>query len=488
MKRVEFRQHAHRFSDWMADYLETVEELPVRSQVKPGEVAAQIPDSFPETGEAIETIFRDFTDIVMPGITHWQHPRFFAYFPANSSPPSVLAEMLTATLAAQCMLWETSPAATELEERVTAWLRQLLDLPTEFIGSIQDSASASTLLAVVAACEHATGGRFSREGLAGGPPLVVYTSSEAHSSVEKAARIAGLGAANVRKIPLRVDGGMDPAKLAEAIARDRAELRLPACIVASFGSTGIGAIDPLREIGMIAQEEDIHLHVDAAWAGSALILPEVRETLHGLENVDTFVFNAHKWLFTNFDCALFYMRDPARLASALSLTPTYLESESGETAEFRDWSVALGRRFRALKLWFVLRSYGAIEPRRKLRDHITWTQRLADTVRDEGDFELVTGPRLGLLTFRFTPAGVNEAELDRLNELLLSRVNDSGYLYLTKTRVRGRLVIRFAIGQTYTTLDHVEQGWACVCQIARSIERNGDTHGTSQLIQGPHPP
>lgn len=468
-----FRTYAHVFSDWMADYLASVDKYPVRSQVKPGDISSQIPLSCPERGESMETIFADFQEKILPGITHWQHPRFFAYFNANSSPPSVLAEMLTATLAAQCMLWETSPAATELEERMTAWLRNLLGLPVGFTGSIQDSGSASNLCGILAACEKASSGRVALEGLASGPPLVVYTSAEAHSSIEKGARIAGIGAQNVRKIPVRADYSMDPEALAIAISEDRAAGRIPACIIACFGATGLGSIDPLHEIGLIAQSEDIHLHVDAAWAGSALILPEVRAMLNGLEYVDSFVFNPHKWLFTNFDCSVFYMRDPSRLVNALSLTPTYLESKtSEETPEYRDWSVALARRFRALKLWFVLRSYGAEGLREKIRNHIEWTQHLAGLIRGAEHFELATEPKLALLSFRYIPEWAkNETELDWVNEELLRRINDAGHLYLTKTRANERIVIRFVIGQTYTTLQHVEEGWACIQEIAQKISK-----------------
>lgn len=468
----QFRQHAHAFSDWMADYLASVEEYPVRSQVKPGEILAQIPENYPEQGESIDAIFGDFKDKLLNGITHWQHPRFFAYFTANSSPPSVLAEMLIATLGAQCMLWETSPAATELEERMMEWLRDLCGLPREFTGCIQDSASSATLCGILAACERASGGGVAQEGLASGPPLIVYASAEAHSSIEKGARIAGIGAKNVRKIPVRGDYAMDPEALAAAIRRDRAEGRLPACIVACFGATGLGSIDPLREIGSIARGEDIHLHLDAAWAGSALILPEVRPLLDGIEYVDSLVFNPHKWLFTNFDCSAFYMRDPALLAHALSLTPTYLESlAAGEVPEYRDWSVALGRRFRALKLWFVLRSYGAQTLREMVRNHIAWTRHLADLIRGTDDFELTTEPSLALLTFRYAPDwAMDDTQLDALNEELLHRVNDDGFLYLSKTKANGRIVIRFLIGQTYTTFRHVEEGWARVQEIARSIQ------------------
>jgi aromatic-L-amino-acid decarboxylase len=467
----EFRAHAHSFSDWMADYLASVESHPVRSQVNPGEILSSLPEACPERAEPMEAIFADFQAKIMPGITHWQHPRFFAYFTANSSPPSVLAEMLTATLAAQCMLWETSPAATELESRMMDWLRELLGLPAAFTGSIQDSASTSTLCAIIAACTKATGGRSAREGLSGGPPVIVYTSAEAHSSVEKGARIAGVGSDNVRKIRTRDDDGLDPKALADAIREDRAAGRIPACIVASLGTTGLGAWDPIAHIGRIAKAEQIHLHVDAAWAGSALILPEVRSRAEGMENVDSFVFNPHKWLFTNFDCSAFYMRDPSVLTRALSLTPAYLESRSsGQVPEYRDWSVALGRRFRALKLWFVLRSYGAEGLRQKIRDHIAWTERLAELVRGSRGFELTTEPRLALLTFRYAPQSIPASgALDELNERLLKRINDGGRLYLTKTRARGHLVIRFVIGQTYTTWRHVEEAWHAIVETAHAL-------------------
>jgi aromatic-L-amino-acid decarboxylase len=467
----EFRKHGHIIMDWMADYLATIEGLPVRSQVTPGQIQSRLAPSCPEAGEAMEAIFSDFKDLIMPGITHWQHPRFFAYFNANSSPPSVLAEMLTATLAAQCMLWETSPAATELEERVMQWLRELIGLPAEFTGCIQDSASAANLCALIAAREKATAGRASQDGLGRHPTLTVYASAEAHSSVEKAARIAGIGSHWVRKIAVLEDFAMDPAALSAAIQADRAAGHVPTCVVACFGATGLGSIDPIEALGEIARAEGIYLHVDGAWAGSALILPEIRELLSGVQYIDSFVFNPHKWLFTNFDCSAFFMRDPAGLTRALSLTPAFLESpQAGSAPEYRDWSVALGRRFRALKLWFVLRSYGAQGLRHMIRNHIAWTQQLAALVRQDGDFELVTGPTLAMLTFRYQGKDALAGEQqDELNEELLRRLNDGGFLYLTKTRVKQRLVIRFVIGQTYTTWRHVEDGWRAIQSEAAAL-------------------
>jgi len=467
----EFRGHAQQFANWMADYLLTIENRPVRSQSQPGDIIAQLPATIPDKGEAIDEIFDDFKSIILPGITHWQHPRFFAYFPANSSPPSILAEMLTATLASQCMLWETSPASNELETRMMEWLRDLLGLPGEFTGSIQDSGSSSTLCALIAARERASGGMASKSGLFGSPRLIVYTSSEAHSSVLKGATIAGIGSDNVRLVEVDDDYAMKTDQLADMIRMDKAAGYKPACIVASLGATGIGSIDPLAPIGQIARQEGIFLHVDAAWAGSALILPENRRFLDGIDHVDSFVFNPHKWLFTNVDCSAFYMRNPQELAQALAVTPTYLESPIGEgMAEYRDWSVALGRRFRALKLWFVLRSYGAETLRRMIRDHIRWTDELANEIRLEADFELTTKPRFALLSFRYRPQTIEtEEDLENLNEELLRKINDDGRIYLTKTRAHGKLVIRFAIGQTYTEHHHVAEGWSVIKETARSL-------------------
>ncbi|MDE2462869.1 MAG: aminotransferase class V-fold PLP-dependent enzyme [Alphaproteobacteria bacterium] len=466
----EFRLSGHDFVSWMADYLSEIERYPVRAQVEPGAILAQLPREAPQDGESIARIFADFTRILLPGITHWQHPRFLAYFPANSSPPSVLAEMLTATLGAQCMLWETSPAAAELEVRVMEWLAALIGLPPSFTGSIQDSASSATILAIIAAAERASGGRFSRDGLAGGPRLILYCSAEAHSSVEKGARIVGIGAANVRKIPVDSEGALKVPALREAIAADRACGHVPAGIVACFGTTGIGAVDPIAQLSDIARAEDIHLHVDAAWAGAALILPELRGRAAGLDGADSIVFNPHKWLMTNFDCSAFFMRDPVRLAGALSLTPAYLETrQTAAIPEYRDWSIALGRRFRALKLWFVLRSYGIEGLRTKLRADLAAAERLASVIRQSEDFELTSGPNFALLSFRYAPSGV--ADLDGLNEKLLRAVNDSGFTYLTKTRHGGRLVIRISIGQTYTTWRHIEESWHHIAACARALAR-----------------
>jgi aromatic-L-amino-acid decarboxylase len=471
MDLEEFRRHGHRLVDWMADYLTNVERRPVRAQVEPGAVAGQLPAAPPTDGEPLERIFADFERILLPGITHWQHPNFFAYFPANSSPPSVLAEMLTATLGAQCMLWQTSPAATELETRVLDWLRQMIGLPQGFAGVIQDSASSATLCAVLVARERATDWQANEQGLADGPQLRFYASEEAHSSIEKAIRIAGLGRQSLRPIATDANFAMRPDALEAAIRADRARGLRPAGVIATLGTTGVGAIDPLAPIGAFCREQGLYLHVDAAWAGSALLLDEQRWMIDGIEAADSFVLNPHKWLLTNFDCSAHFVREPAALIRTLSVLPAYLMSrESGAVIDYRDWSVPLGRRFRALKLWFVIRSYGALRLQAMLRDHIAWTAELASWIDAEPDFELTSPPSLALLSFRYRPPGVEDPEhLDRLNERLLQALNDGGRLYLTQNRLRGRYVIRFTIGQLYTTRTHVERAWRVIAETARGL-------------------
>jgi aromatic-L-amino-acid decarboxylase len=368
------------------------------------------------------------------------------------------------------MLWQTSPAATELETRTLDWLRQMIGLPEGFAGVVQDSASSATLCAILVARERAIEWRADEDGLGTCPPLVIYASEEAHSSVEKAVRIAGLGRRGLRLIPTDDGFAMRADALATAIREDRAAGRIPAGVVATLGTTGVGASDPLRPIGAICREQGLYLHVDAAWAGSALLLDEHRLLIEGAEHIDSFVFNPHKWLLTNFDCSAHFVRDPAALVRTLSVLPAYLQSrETGAVIDYRDWGVPLGRRFRALKLWFVLRSYGVTRLQEMLRDHIAWTAELANTIRAEPDFELTTSARLALLTFRYRPRGLDDDALDRLNERLLNALNDDGRVYLTQTRVRSRYVIRFAIGQLYTTRAHITRAWHVIAATAREL-------------------
>ena len=462
MTPEEFRAHAHRLVDWMADYMSEVERLPVRAQTRPGEIESALPAVPPETGEPMEAVFADFEHIVMPGMTHWQHPRFFAYFPANSSPPSVLAEMLTAALGAQCMLWQTSPAATEMETRMLDWLRRAIGLPEGFAGTIQDSASSAILCALLTARERATEGAANERGLAeAGAAPVAYTSDQAHSAAEKGAKIAGYGRRHVRLIETGSDFAMNPGALDAAIRADKAAGLKPACIVASLGTTGVGAIDRLDEIGAVARAHDVFLHVDAAWAGSALICEEHRWMLRGIEAVDSLVFNPHKWLLTNFDCSAHFVRDPDALVRTFSILPAYLQSREGDAVtDYRDWGVPLGRRFRALKLWFVLRSYGLAGLREVIRRHIALAEWLEAEIAAHPDFEIMAPRSLALLNFRYAPQGA--ASLDELNERLLHAINDEGQIYLTQGRVRGAYAIRVSIGQTRTERIHVEQAWEAI--------------------------
>jgi aromatic-L-amino-acid/L-tryptophan decarboxylase len=472
MDAEEFREHAHVMVDWMADYMTAVEDYPVRAQTAPGEIADRLPKTPPQAGEPMARIFDDFKSTVLPGITHWQHPSFFAYFPANSSPPSVLAEMLTASLGAQCMLWQTSPAATEMETLMMEWLRQMTGLPEGLHGVIQDSASGAILCALLTARERATGWKVNAEGMTGSAPLVAYTSEQAHSATEKGAKIAGFGKANVRLIETDEKFAMRPEALRAAIEQDRAAGRIPTCVVASMGTTGVGAVDPLRPIGEICREYDVFFHVDAAWGGSALILPEERWMADGVELVDSFVFNPHKWLMTNFDCSAHYVRDPDALIRTLSILPEFLKSrEQSEIIDYRDWSVPLGRRFRALKLWFVIRSHGVEGLREVLRHHIALAREVEAWVREAPDFEIVAARSLSLFNFRYKPEGVDDArELDRLNEALLHRLNDDGSTYFTQNKVRGVYAIRWAIGQTNTERRHVEAAWKIIQDLARNVE------------------
>ncbi len=470
----DFRRQAHGFVDWMADYLETVRDYPVKAQVEPGEIAARLAAHPPREGEAIEAIFEDFKADLLPGMTHWQHPRFFAYFPANSSPPSVLAEMLTATLGAQCMSWQTSPAATELETHVMGWLRDLLGLPGDWEGAIQETASGATLAALLSAREQATDWRGNDQGLSGLPRLTVYASGEAHSSIDKAVKVAGLGLDNLRKVPVDRDFSMQPEALAEAIERDLGHGLEPACVIASLGTTGVGAFDPLGPIGEICHEHGIWLHVDAAWAGSALVLPEQRWMIEGLERADSFVFNPHKWLFTNFDCSAYFVKDRTALLRTFEILPEYLKTREGDAViNYRDWGIALGRRFRALKLWFVIRHYGVEGLRRRIADHIAWAQALSRQIAASPDFELLAPTRLALVCFRYRPEGLGDP--DAVNETLLERLNDSGELYVTHTRIRGDYAIRIAVGQTSTTREDIDAAWSRIQDTARALTREEAT-------------
>ncbi|MBP6978859.1 MAG: pyridoxal-dependent decarboxylase [Bacteroidales bacterium] len=457
----EFRFHAHQFVDWMADYLENVEQLPVKSPVVPGEIYRQIPDVPPEESEPIEKIMQDFQKIILPGMTHWQSPNFFAYFPANSSYPSVLGEMLTATLGAQCMVWETSPAAAELEEKMMHWLRQMTGLPATWDGVIQDTASSSTLIAILSAREKYSGFQVNETGIHHQKSFRVYCTSETHSSLEKAVKIAGLGKKNLIRVDVDEQFGMRPEALQQAIELDLKNGKAPLAVVATIGTTSSTAIDPLPAIARICKKYDVWLHVDAALAGTALVLPEYRWMIGGIEDADSFVFNPHKWMFTNFDCSAYFIRDRETLIRTFAILPEYLKTRTrGMVNDYRDWGIALGRRFRALKLWFVLRNFGIQEIQNKVRMHIALAQKLATAIEQHPDFEVLVKPLLNTVCFRYKPAGiVDETELNELNERLLNSVNATGRMFISHTRLKGKYTLRMVIAQTYAEERHVLAAW-----------------------------
>ncbi|RPH37767.1 aspartate aminotransferase family protein [bacterium] len=470
MKNDEFRKHAHELVDWMADYMEHVESYAVKPTTKPREIIHQLPGHPPATGEPFAAIFEDFRETIVPGMTHWQNPSFFAYFPANTSGPSILAEMLTATLGAQCMSWATSPAATELEERVMEWLGEMIGLPAGFTGVIQDTASTATLCSILTAREAKSDYAINSRGFSTDRRFTVYCSSEAHSSVEKAVKIAGIGKDQLRKIPVDTAYAMIPEALEEAIGADIAAGCTPLCVVAAIGTTGSTAIDPLRAIGAICRKHGVWLHVDAAFAGTALVLPEFRWMIEGMEAVDTFVFNPHKWMFTNFDCSAYFVKDRGALIRTFEILPEYLKTSEGERVNnYRDWGIQLGRRFRALKLWFVIRSFGVAGIQQKVRCHIELAQGLAGKIRAAGDFELLAPVPLNTICFRYRPRRIaNEDELNRLNAELMERLNKTGKIFLTHTKLNGRFALRFVGAQTNVEERHVQEAWEMIQRTART--------------------
>jgi aromatic-L-amino-acid decarboxylase len=464
-----FRRYGKAVVDWIADYYEQVESLPVLSRAKPGQVRASLPPQPPEQGEAFETILKDVNEHILPGVTHWQSPNFYAFFPANTSGPAILGEMISAGLGVQGMLWATSPACTELETHVLDWLVHMLALPAKFLSSrtgggvIQDSASSASLCAMLAAREQATDYASNKRGCDG--RLVAYASNQAHSSIEKAVSITGIGRENLRLIEVDDQFAMRPETLAHQIEKDRNAGLVPCYVAATVGTTSSNAMDPLPEIGRICRTHGIWLHVDAAMAGTAALCPEFRWVQRGLELADSYCFNPHKWMFTNFDCDCFYVADRKRLIDALSILPEYLRNkatESGAVIDYRDWQVSLGRRFRALKLWFVIRHYGLEGLRHHVRRHVQIAQDFAAWVQADPRFELVVPPPLNLVCFRLR--GTDDA-----NQLLMDRLNHSGDLYLTHTRLNDRLTLRLCVGQSQTELRHVQRAWQRIQEEAEKL-------------------
>lgn len=460
----EFARWGARIAGWAAEYHANLRQRPVRAQTRPGEIARQLAPSPPETGEPMDAIFADFERIVMPGMTHWQHPRFFAYFPANAAPPSILAETLVSSLAAQCMLWQTSPAATEMETVMLDWLRQAIGLPPRFSGVIQDSASSATLAAVLTMRERALAWAGNREGLAVQKRLRVYASAEVHTSIDRAIWVSGIGEENLVRIatsgPLRA---LDNGALDAAIRADLAAGHLPAGVVACTGGTGTGACDDIAGVVAVARKHGLYVHVDAAWAGSAMICPEFRALWKGVEDADSVVFNPHKWLGAQFDCSAHFLADPASLVRTLAIQPEYLKTHGADgIVNYSEWSVPLGRRFRALKLWFLLRSYGLEGLRTRLRNHVAWSRMLCEKLRADARFVIVTEPVLSLFTFRLKGRG------DDAHIAFVKAVNDDGRIYITQTRVGGKIAIRFQVGQFDAREDDVRDAFAVLGEIAEN--------------------
>ncbi len=465
-----FEKLAKELIDWIVEYYNNIENYPVKSQVKPGEIYNKIPDVPPQDSEPFEKIINDFQHIILPGITHWQSPKFFAYFPANTSFPSILAEMLTSAIAAQCMKWETSPAATELEERVLSWLRDLIGLPSEFKGVIQDTASTSTLVSILTARESFSNYAVNQSGFENNK-FRVYCSTETHSSIEKAVKIAGIGKSNLIKIPVDEKFSLIPELLKEEIEKDLSKGYKPLCVVGTLGTTSSTAIDPIKEIGKICKEYNLWFHIDAAFLGSALILPEYKWMLEGIEYADSFVFNPHKWLFTNFDCSAYFVKDVSALVRTFEIIPEYLKTRADSYVNnYCDWGIQLGRRFRALKLWFVIRCFGVNGLKEKLRFHISLAKKFESLLKQNQDFEILAPVVANLICFRYKPENISdEQKLNKINESLLQKINQSGRIYLSHTKLNGRYTLRMVIGQTNVGEKHIEEAFNTILDNIKSV-------------------
>jgi len=470
MKKSEYAKWSRAATEWSAEYLNNIESYPVRAQTSPGDIAKQIPGAPPEAGESMEDILEDFKRIVPDGMTHWQHPRFFAYFPSNAAPAAIVAEQLAGSMAAQCMLWQTSPSATELEVRMVDWLRQGVGLPDSFKGVFQDTASTATLCAVLTMREIAHKWRGNQEGLSNLPTARVYASTRTHSSIDKAMWVSGMGQDNLVKIDTLDDYSMDVDALAKAIQEDRENGLVPAGIVVCVGGTSMGATDNVRAVCELAQAEGLYTHIDAAWAGSAMICPEYRDLWDGAELADSIVLNPHKWLGASMECSAHFVKDPTTLVKTLAIQPEYLKTYGQDgIINFSEWSVQLGRRFRALKVWFLLRAYGLEGLREMIRNHINWSVELCERLEQEDDFEIVTQPILSLFTFRYKPAG-DGLNVDEINKQLVDAINDDGRIYLTQSHHDGIQVIRFMTGQFDMTHADIEIAYDVITEVARGLK------------------
>jgi aromatic-L-amino-acid decarboxylase len=465
-----FRATLHRAADLVADYLAQVATLPVLPKVRPGDVKRLLPKSPPETGEPYEALLRDYEALIEPNVTHWNHPGFFAYFGITGSEPGIVGELLTAGLNVNHMLWKSGPAPTELEETVCDWLRQMMGLPDRFVGHINDTASSSTLVALAAARHRASKGRARTYGLADARPMTVFASDHVHSSIDKACITLGIGQAHLRRVPVDDAFRMRPDALASMIAEDRHTGHVPIAIVATAGTTSTTSVDPLRAVAQVAAREGLWLHVDAAYAGPAALCPEMRGLFEGMELADSIVVNPHKWLLTPVDCSVLLLKDPAALKEAFTLTPEYLKTAETGVTNLMDYGPQLGRRFRSLKLWFVIRHYGVEGLRAIIRAHCAMAREFAEWVRAEKGFEVCAPVPFSTVCFRATPPGSLESQ-DEFNERLLAAVNAAGPVFMIQTKLNGRFVIRLAIGNARTQREHVRGAWDIIRTKAAELQR-----------------
>ena len=469
MNPEEFRRRGHELIDWIADYRESIAARPVMARTAPGDVRAALPAAPPQAGEPFDAILADLDRVIVPGLSQWQHPSFFGYFPSNGTLASVLGDFTSTGLGVLGLAWQSSPALTELEEVVCDWLRQMVGLGAAWHGVIQDTASTSTLVALICARERATSFSLTRGGLqAESAPLIVYTTRHSHSSVEKAALLAGFGRDNIRIVEHDVAYAMRAASLSDAIAADRARGLLPCAVVATTGSTTTTALDPLKEVGAVASREGVWMHVDAAMAGSAMILPECRWMWDGIESADSIVLNPHKWLGAAFDCSVYYVRDAEHLVRVMSTNPSYLQTAAdGAVKNYRDWGIPLGRRFRALKLWFLIREAGVEGLQARLRRDLEHAQWLAREVAAAPGWRVLAPVPLQTVCVRHEPAGLGGEARDRHTLAWVDRVNRSGAAYLTPAMLDGRWMARVSIGAIATEREHVEAVWRLMQDVAR---------------------
>lgn len=464
--RVEFKKLAERAVQWIVDYYSRIESLPVKSQVSPGEIYQQFSSHPPSTPISVDEVFKVLDEVIIPGITHWQHPKFFAFFPGNTSFPSIAAEILTSAIAAQCMIWESSPAAAELEQRCMEWCRDLLGLPSSWAGVIQDTASTATLTAILTAREWKSAYMISKKGF-DGTIYRIYTSRQAHSSVEKAVRLAGFGTDNLVFIDTDTDLSMNPSLLEAAIQQDINLGYVPTCVVSTLGTTGTGAIDPLEPISSITNQYGLWHHVDAAYAGTALILEEYAFLRKGLEGADSFVFNPHKWMFVQFDCTAYYIKDPELLIRTMSIMPSYLVTAQGSKVnDYRDWGIPLGRRFRALKLWMTLQMLGTDAIKKRLRHHIALAEKVEDLIKLDSRLEIPYDRTLNIITFRI------KTDLDpdgKRTRLIAQKINESGKAYMTHAVIESRSLIRWVTGQTNVEERHIDETWELIESLVNEI-------------------